>query len=289
MSPRNAAAPERLLIRHRFQALGSACELLAVERPREVLQQGEAWIRQAEARFSRFEGGSELNHLNQSRGAWVALSEPMTRMLAACQQAYTRSQGLVNAAVLPALVAAGYSRRFAEGVEAPADFQPRPVPPLMDVLELDAGGRRARLKPGNGLDFGGIAKGQLADELAELLGENVLCNLGGDLRARGAGLGDGWQVGLPNGRTVALRDAALATSGTTRRRWGTSFHHLIDPRTGAPSRTDVALVSVAAADALSAETYAKTALFLGAHKGKGFLEARGLFHLLLLNGSRHDA
>jgi thiamine biosynthesis lipoprotein len=286
MSPEAVAPP---LARHRFQALGSACELLAVEHPREALQQGEAWIRQAEARFSRFEPGSELNHLNQSGGAWVSLSEPMTRMLAACQQAYARSQGLVNAAVLPALVAAGYSRRFAAGLEVPTDFRPQPVLPLQDILELDMDARRARLKPGCGLDFGGIAKGQLADELAEQLGENVLCNLGGDLRARGAGLGDGWQVGLPNGRTVALRDAALGTSGTTRRRWGTSFHHLIDPRTGAPSRTDVALVSVAAPDALSAEIYAKTALFLGAREGKRFLEARGLFHLLLPDGARHDS
>ncbi len=267
--------------RHRFQALGSTCELLAVGLAVGALKAGERWVGQAEGRFSRFEHTSELSRFNQSSGEWVDVSAPMLGMLGASLDAWDRSGGLVNAAVLPALVAAGYSRRFAEGLTPPAVLHPRPAPPLPEVLTLDLSGRRARLRPGCALDFGGIAKGRLADELAGRLGANVLCNLGGDLRARGAGLGGGWQVGLPDGRTVALTDGALGTSGTTRRRWGVGFHHLIDPRTGAPACSDVAVISVASEDAFSAEIFAKTALMLGAAKGRQFLRARGLFHVIL--------
>ncbi len=260
--------------------MGSRCELLAVGLPVRELRKAEAWVRSAEARFSRFDGNSELSTLNRSGGSWLRVSAPMARMLNACLDAYGRSEGLVNAAVLTALVAAGYSRRFAEGLRAPAVFDPHPVPALPEVLELDARGPRARLALGCALDAGGIAKGVLADELAAHLGENVVCNLGGDLRARGDGLGGGWLVGLPDGRTVAVANAALGTSGTTRRRWGDGFHHLIDPRTGAPTTSDVTLVSVAAEDALSAEIYAKTALLLGSTAGARFLRARGLFHVM---------
>jgi len=273
-------SPERGLVRHRFDALGSTCELLAFGLPVAALERAESWVREAQARFSRFEPESELHVLNRSGGDWVAISPAMARMLAACLDAYARSEGLVNAAVLPALIAAGYSHRFIEGLEAPRAFHPRAVPALPGVLQVDAG-RRARLAPGCALDLGGIAKGVLADELASELGENVVCNLGGDLRARGAGPGDGWQVGLPDGRTVGVTDEGLATSGTTRRRWGGGLHHLIDPRTGAPAETDVAMVTVEGSDALSAEIYAKTALLLGAAEGKRFLDARNLFHVIV--------
>lgn len=265
--------------------MGSHCELLAVDPAPGTLQAGEAWVRRAEARFSRFEANSELSALNRSGGAWISVSEPMLRMLIAAREAWARSGGWVNAAVLVALQAAGYTRRFAEGPTARAALAPRPLPVLPEALELDIPARRARLAPGCGLDFGGIAKGALADELAPRLGANTLCNLGGDLRACGEGLGTGWLVGLPNGQTVSLTAGALGTSGTTHRRWGEGLHHLIDPRSGAPARSDVAVVSVAAPDALSAEIYAKTALLLGAEAGTHFLTERGLFHVILREAS----
>jgi thiamine biosynthesis lipoprotein len=273
------------IVRHAFEAMGSRCELLAVDPAPGALKDGEAWVRRAETRFSRFEPNSELSALNRSGGAWIGVSDPMLRMLVAAREAWTRSEGLVNAAILPALQAAGYTRRFAEGPTAPAALAPGPLPALHEALEIDLKGRRARLAPGCGLDFGGIAKGALADELAPRLGANALCNLGGDLRACGDGLGHGWLVGLPNGQTVSLTAGALGTSGTTRRRWGDGLHHLIDPRSGAPARSDVAIVSVAAPDALSAEIYAKTALLLGSELGGRFLRGRGLFHIILREAS----
>jgi thiamine biosynthesis lipoprotein len=133
------------------------------------------------------------------------------------------------------------------------------------------------LAPGAAIDLGGIAKGALADLLIDELGDNAVCNLGGDLRLRGAGPeGDGWHIGLCDGTVVALRDGAVCSSGITKRRWGHSMHHLIDPRTGMPAKTDLAEVSVVTDCALRGEVYAKTAVLLGAAKGVAFLEARGV-------------
>jgi thiamine biosynthesis lipoprotein len=47
-----------------------------------------------------------------------------------------------------------------------------------------------------------------------------------------------------------------------RRRWG-DVHHLIDPRTGLPSRSGLEEVSVVAGTGLQAEVIAKTALLAG--------------------------
>jgi thiamine biosynthesis lipoprotein len=59
-----------------------------------------------------------------------------------------------------------------------------------------------------------------------------------------------------------LHDQGAATSSVRRRRWG-ELHHLIDPRTGLPSTSDLQEVSVVAATGVDAEIVAKTALLLG--------------------------
>jgi FAD:protein FMN transferase len=257
-----------------FDALGSTCELLSVGSGQAALERCEQRIRDAEARFTRFLRDSELAGLNASDGRYVPVSPEMFAMLQAALWAFEESEGLVNAAILPALTAAGYDRPFRQGLQEPSVLYPTQLPALPEVLLLDQATRSAALAPSAALDLGGIAKGALADILIDELGENAVCNLGGDLRVRGAGPdGDGWHIGLCDGSLVALRDGGVCTSGVSKRRWGHAMHHLIDPRTGMPARTDLAEVSVVTDSALRGEVYAKTAVLLGAALGIAFLEA----------------
>ena len=268
-------SPE-LTSRH-FDALGSTCELLSLGGGQAALERCEARVREAEARFTRFLPDSELARLNAGDGRYLPVSAEMFAMLEAALWAFEESQGLVNAAVLPALVSAGYDRPFRLGLTEPAMAASVQLPPLPAVLLLDAATRSAALAPGAALDLGGIAKGALADLLIDELGDNAVCNLGGDLRVRGSGPeGDGWHIGLCDRTAVALTEGAVCTSGTSRRRWGQSAHHLIDPRTGLPARTDLAEVSVVTDSALRGEVYAKVAMLLGSTAGHAFLEARGV-------------
>ena len=273
-------SPE-LQTRH-FDALGSTCELLSLGSGQAALERCERWVRDAEARYTRFLPDSELAGLNAGGGRYVPVSPELFAMLEAALWAFEESSGLVNAAVLPALVAAGYDRPFRLGLAEPAHLNPLPIPRLPDVLILDQATRSAALAPAAALDLGGIVKGALADILIDELGENAVCNLGGDLRVRGAGPdGDGWHIGLCDHSAVALTDGAVCTSGVTRRRWGQSMHHLINPGTGMPARTDLAEVSVVTDSALRGEVYAKSAMLLGAAAGIAFLEARGVHYALV--------
>lgn len=268
-------SPE-VVSRH-FAALGSTCELLSLGSGQAALERCEARVREAEARFTRFLPDSELAHLNAGDGRYLPVSSEMFAMLEAALWAFEESEGLVNAAVLPAMVSAGYDRPFRLGLTEPASAAPVQLPPLPQLLILDAATRSAALAPGAALDLGGIAKGALADLLIEELGDNAVCNLGGDVRIRGTGPErDGWHIGLCDHSAVALTEGAVCTSGTTRRRWGQSSHHLIDPRTGLPARTDLAEVSVVTDSALRGEVYAKCAMLLGSAAGLAFLEARGV-------------
>jgi thiamine biosynthesis lipoprotein len=252
-----------------FEALGGECELYGIGIDAKALMRGQAWIVHMHERLTRFDSSSELSRLNASAGAWVAVSPDIEALLRESLRAFDASGGLVNVAVLPALLAAGYTRDFASGPTTRS--APPRIPPLPDVLQVRDG--EARLATGAAVDLGGIAKGWLADRLAADLGDNALVNLCGDLFARGGGEdGEGWPVGFGD-RTLLLRDLGAATSGTTKRAWA-GGHHLIDPRTGLPAQSDLSEVSVLASTATDAEIYAKVALLLGSRDAPKWLEPR---------------
>jgi thiamine biosynthesis lipoprotein len=255
--------------RRLFEALGGECEIYAFGTSAARLAESESWVHLMHDRLTRFSPTSELSRLNASRGAWADVSPLLESLLRESLRAHDLSAGLVNAAVLPALLAAGYTRTFVEGpTRATASVIP---PTLPEVLEVRSGA--ARLRQGASIDLGGIAKGWLADRLAPELGANSLVNLCGDLFARGGGeTGEGWPVGM-GGKTVLLRDMGAATSGTRRRSWGPGLHHLIDPRTGLPADTDLTEVSVIARSGADAEIFAKTALLLGRAQAERYLAA----------------
>ena len=73
---------------------------------------------------------------------------------------------------------------------------------------------------------------------------------------------------------MALKDQAIATSGTDYHRWtrgGTTRHHIIDPRTARPAESDVRSATVIDVDAERAEAYAKLLILLGAQAGLAWL------------------
>jgi thiamine biosynthesis lipoprotein len=125
-----------------------------------------------------------------------------------------------------------------------------------------------------GIDLGGIGKGYGVDRAVAALRswgiQNALVNVGGDLYALGVSEdGDPWKVGVrspddPNGlaTTLTMSDRAVATSGDYQQFFvygGRRYHHLLDPRTGAPSQARVRSVTVASESCMAADAGATTA------------------------------
>ncbi len=103
----------------------------------------------------------------------------------------------------------------------------------------------------------------------------AMVNLGGDVRVRGAWPEDGWRIGIadPMGMRegdlhVALRDGALCTSGTLKRRWidhqGAVANHILDPATRRPlSDSQLVAVTAIARQGWRAEVLTKVGLVAG--------------------------
>ncbi|MEN8886989.1 MAG: FAD:protein FMN transferase [Winogradskyella sp.] len=141
------------------------------------------------------------------------------------------------------------------------------------------------------LEFNAIAKGYGIDVIAEFLESkgvtNYLVDIGGDLRVSGINIESdkGWTVGIddPNydgtqsySKVVVLLDEAMATSGTYRKfktdAKGNKYAHIINTKTGYPTKTNILSVSVIAEDCMTADGYATAFQAMGLNKAKAFLE-----------------
>jgi FAD:protein FMN transferase len=222
-----------------------------------------------EAAFSRFRPESELSRVNASSAAALAVSPLFARALRVALDVAGASDGLVDPTLGTAIEQAGYDRDFAL---LPADGPLGPAAPSR-LAEVRLDGQVLRRPPGLQLDLNGVVKALAVDEAVAALPGAGFVSAGGDLAARGP-----VDVGLPGGGSVRLVRGGLATSGVVSRRWrrgGEEQHHLIDPRTGRPSRSPWQQVTVSGASCLDADAAAKAAFLLG-EGGPEWLDARGI-------------
>lgn len=148
------------------------------------------------------------------------------------------------------------------------------------------------------LDLGGVAKGYIADELADLfiahgIGRFVI-NLGGNVVVRGGrpadasarppvAAGSPWRIGIinpldpaHNRAIVDMADGSVVTSGIHERRFtkgGVTYHHILDPATGMPAKTDLTSATIIAPRSMDCDGYSTTALMLGARDAIDFVES----------------
>lgn len=226
-----------------------------------------------EQRFSRFRTDSELTRFNAQAGERALISTEFQQLLETARDLAVQTNGLFNPFVLPALQQAGYIGTWPTPATSTAatDFSERKS---VNITEIEIGDGWARMPADGALDFGGIGKGYLLDQLAAWLEKRQLSgfwlSLGGDIVAAGHDVDDtNWRVGIQHAMntdkaigeiTFSTARQAVATSGVTKRKGfheGRPWHHIIDPRTGMPAKTDVLTATVVAPKATVADVYAK--------------------------------
>jgi thiamine biosynthesis lipoprotein len=256
--------------------------------------------------WSRFRPASELNRLNAVAGQGpMTVSADLYLLADRMRQAWSMSGGLFDPTVLSSMMAMGYDADFslvsARSAEDLGDIITSAAPGMSGV-RLDESAMTISLPAGVGIDPGAIGKGLAADiiaaELFEAGAAGVLINLGGDLAFVGnTEDGTSWSIGVEDER-LPVDDAArvlrvfefpegsttagIATSTTLKRRWARGRrHHVIDPRTGGMSVSDLVQVTVVADEAWQAEITATTALLMPADEAERWLRQRDVPAILL--------
>lgn len=276
-------------LQHQFHALGSTV-LLTIVHDQEavaasILTELQAQIVAFEQRFSRFKEDSELTAFNRRAGQRVSTTPSFRALLGTARDYAEKTNGLYNPFILPVLQGAGYRSSWPD-MQAPTaiDFSQRH---MAAIGELIIGDDWASIPAGTALDFGGIGKGYLLDQLNEWLLpkrlEGYWLSLGGDILCAGHDLKDAlWQVGVQDAaqpdQSIATitnhtgEPLAIATSGITKRQ-GAGWHHIIDPRTGLSAATDLLTATVATSSGVMADIAAKTIIIAGEAQAKRYKAA----------------
>ncbi len=293
----------RAVLEHRWRAMGAHAHVVLVDAHPSLLDHAVARVEALEARWSRFRPTSEVSAINRAAPHPVVVSPETVDIVQRALAAQESTSGWFDPGMLVELEAIGYDQSF-ETLDRVATMTPLP---LGKIRSESSTSRSIRVDPfvgsvavadGCGLDLGGIGKGRAADLVAAELAfgaAGVLVNLGGDLRAVGRGpTSAGWVIAIdtvydePQTR-LALGDGAVATSSQLTRRWRHADvvrHHLIDPLTLSPARSDVAAATVVAGEAERAEVLAKAALVAGAASGAALLADHDVAaQLVLVDGS----
>lgn len=145
-------------------------------------------------------------------------------------------------------------------------------------------GKTITLTGGGELDLGGIAKGYVTDRLAELFRnegcDSALLNLGGNVYCLGDKQGKPFKVGIdtlmnqPDPPILTLSNQCAVTAGINQRYKiidGIRYHHILDPKTGAPAKTDLISATIITDSATLADALSTACIVLGQKKAEELL------------------
>ncbi len=280
-----------------FRAMNTDILLAGEGKPDELASgfgRAEEFIHASEARFTRFSEASELSALNRSAGQPFQASPELFSVVALSRRFFHLTRGLFDPSILPELKQAGYNR----SMELLRQEGPAPLfeslltveRPSLSEMDLDETEHTIFMPVGMSLDLGGIAKGWIAEQAANLLSRYTSAcavDAGGDMFL--VGLPEGlpqWPVELEDPlepevvlTTFEVDPGAIATSTVTKRTWkqdGKDRHHIIDPRTGEPAVSDWISVTVVAPHAYEAEVFAKALLIAGPQEAREIASNSGI-------------
>ena len=254
----------------------------------ELLDRAFALIAAEEALLSRTKEGSDVWRVNQAAGETVTVSEDTAELISLGLEYSELSGGVFDITVgrLTELWDFGGANHVPEETELP------PILSSVDYHKLSLKGNEVALSdPEARLELGAVAKGFIADRVAQLLQEegakSAVIDLGGNVVTLGTKPdGEEWKIGVQQpfgaersefiGLIKAEGDLSLVTSGVYERnfeRHGVLYHHILDPRTGFPADTDVIGVTVVSHSSARGDALSTVCLLLGMEEGSRLLEA----------------
>jgi len=248
--------------------------------------------------MSTYQTNSDISRIN--RNETVEIDEHFKKVFSASQVIYEATEGIFDPTI---------------GVLVNAwDFGPEGKIISLDSLKIDSlmlsvGLNKVKLVDNTiikentnaFIDFNAIAKGYGVDVIAEFLEskniENYIVEIGGEIRCKGTNIEKQkpWKVGVEmphfDGtqsimKAISLHNESMATSGTYRKfktdSLGNRYSHIIDTKTGYPSKTNLLSISVITSNCMTADGYATAFKAMGIEKVKDFLKTHPELKVFLI-------
>ena len=262
--------------------------------------------------LSKTIAGSDVDKINKAGGNWVTVSKDTAELVKMGKKWGEEVDGVFDITIGKATDLWDFHDEDDEGNKigiVPAASKLKEAISHVDYTKIQIDGNRIRLADGQmQLDLGGIAKGYIADKVTEFLKDkgvkSGVVNLGGNIVVigqKGASLTEYGEavdfsigIGSPTSKngellcTIPGADMTVVTSGTYERYFeadGVKYHHVLDPKTGYPFKTDLLSVTIIGAEGKSAECDAMStsALALGETEAVKMIKKHPEFKAVIVN------
>ena len=261
-------------VKKQLFALDTLIELTAYGDQAETgLDAAAGYLYEMDATLDIYNESSELSKLNAAGGS-EALSPDLLELWEAAEHMYAATDGAFEPSIQPVISLWGFGT---ETPARPSDAALQTALELVGFSRVERSGSTVTLPEGMEVSFGAIAKGYIAQKMADVLQdsgvESAILSLGGNVQTLGLHPdGSPWQVavldpqdtGSAAGVLTVGENISVVTSGGYQRYFeenGITYHHILDPETGCPADSGLLSVTVICADGAAADALS-TALFI---------------------------
>jgi thiamine biosynthesis lipoprotein len=254
-----------------------------------AIDAGMAELRRLDAMMSLYKDTSEITAVNLAAGKHpVKVSPEMIEVVEDAAVISKLSKGVFDLTIGPLVVL--WQMRLKEG-RVPTDAEIARIKPLVNYRNIVVDRKASTIylrKAGMIMDFGGM-KGYAADRVAAIFKKRGITNaviaVAGDIWVLGhRDDGKPWRIGVQHPRehdkvlaVLDLSNKYISTSGDYERfviREKKRYHHIIDPRTGKPSKGVISATLVGDKGALI-DPLTKVPFILGPEEGLKIVKKLG--------------
>lgn len=226
----------------------------------------------------------------------IYLNEDTINILASAKSNCNETGGVFDIKLMPVIELWG----FADGnYGVPKNAEIKNALKVVEKSQIDIYSDESyiTISEGTKVSLGGIAKGYLGDELLKIAHKykaTALLSLGGNIVLCGnKSEGALWSVGIKNpGNTEAIAcsfkstgNKSVVTSGAYERYFeygGKTYHHIIDPKTGCPSDSDLLSVTVVGENGADCDAWSTALFVMGKEKAVEFAKEHNSYDFIFI-------
>ena len=248
----------------------------------------EACIQDLDARLSTGNSESEIAKLNATGSG--TLSSDTSAILQEAITLYQDTDGAFNPLMYPIMQAWGFPTHE---YRVPEDSEIQSLLQLTDPSKMQFSAETGEVSfsvSGMELDLGGIAKGYTSSAMMDCFRSNGvtsgMVSLGGNVQTIGTKPdGSLWKVAIQNPTAeedadflgiLETKDCAVITSGGYERYFeenGVRYHHIMDPATGKPAKSDLTSVTIISENGTLADGLSTALFVMGLDKAIAYWQA----------------
>ncbi len=241
-------------------------------------------LAKAEKEITRIDKKFNINDIGYQIGND---DEEMDMLLSFSNKIFDKTGGAFDIRIAPLMRVWGfYSEEFSE-----KDYK---VP---SEEEIDFA--LSKMREGNDIDLGAVAKGYCADRVVSILKDegvtSAVLSLGGNVAVIGKNPnGTPWKIGIQNPfgngiyATVTAEETSIVTSGDYVRffeRDGKKYHHIMDAKTGYPADSGLVSVTVLCKNSTYADAMSTALFVMGKDRAVEYWKNDKSFQMVLIDKS----